>query len=71
MLGSLRYIMSSSNPDMLVGSRSSWSLSDDDKELEDLGYVPSFKREFSNLATVSGSRTHWLHALIVLVIFSR
>ena len=25
---------------------------DDDKELEALGYVPSFKREFSNLATV-------------------
>jgi hypothetical protein len=25
---------------------------DDDKELESLGYVPSFKREFSNLATV-------------------
>ena len=24
----------------------------DDKELEALGYVPSFKREFSNLATV-------------------
>ena len=26
---------------------------DDDKKLEELGYVPSFKREFSNLATVS------------------
>ena len=26
----------------------------DDKELEALGYVPSFKREFSNLATVCG-----------------
>ena len=25
---------------------------DDDKLLEDIGYVPSFKREFSNLATV-------------------
>ncbi len=25
---------------------------DDDKKLEALGYVPSFKREFSNLATV-------------------
>jgi hypothetical protein len=25
---------------------------DDDKRLESLGYVPSFKREFSNLATV-------------------
>lgn len=25
---------------------------DDDRELEALGYVPSFKREFSNLATV-------------------
>lgn len=31
---------------------SSSSSSDDDKELEALGYVPSFKREFSNLATV-------------------
>jgi len=27
-------------------------LSEDDRELEALGYVPSFKREFSNLATV-------------------
>jgi hypothetical protein len=26
---------------------------EDDKELEDLGYVPSFKREFTNLATIS------------------
>ncbi len=33
-----------------IGSSSSFS--DDDKELEALGYVPSFKREFSNLATV-------------------
>ena len=28
---------------------------EDDKMLESLGYVPSFKREFSNLATVSDS----------------
>jgi hypothetical protein len=36
-----------------VGTRSSISdLDDDDRELEALGYVPSFKREFSNLATV-------------------
>lgn len=28
------------------------STDDDDKELEALGYVPSFKREFTNLATV-------------------
>ena len=34
---------------------SSTSTNDDDKELEALGYVPSFKREFSNLATVSPS----------------
>lgn len=27
---------------------------DDDQKLESLGYVPSFKREFSNLATVLG-----------------
>lgn len=26
---------------------------DDDRVLEEIGYVPSFKREFSNLATVS------------------
>ena len=31
---------------------STTSSSNDDKELEALGYVPSFKREFSNLATV-------------------
>jgi hypothetical protein len=40
---------------------------EDDKELEMLGYVPSFKREFSNLATVSSylflkSSTSSLHA---------
>ncbi|KAI5119557.1 hypothetical protein M0805_005621 [Coniferiporia weirii] len=29
------------------------TLDDDDRELEALGYVPSFKREFSNLATIS------------------
>ncbi|KAJ3986958.1 APC amino acid permease [Lentinula detonsa] len=29
------------------------AFSDDDKELVALGYVPSFKREFSNLATIS------------------
>jgi hypothetical protein len=28
------------------------TLNEDDRELEALGYVPSFKREFSNLATV-------------------
>jgi hypothetical protein len=28
------------------------SVDDDDKELLALGYQPSFKREFSNLATV-------------------
>lgn len=26
---------------------------DDDRKLEELGYIPSFKREFSNLATIS------------------
>jgi len=25
---------------------------DDDRKLEELGYIPSFRREFSNLATV-------------------
>jgi hypothetical protein len=28
---------------------------EDDKKLEAMGYVPSFKREFSNLATVCAS----------------
>ena len=31
----------------------SGSTDDDDRLLEEFGYVPSFKREFSNLATVS------------------
>lgn len=31
------------------------SIDDDDKELLALGYQPSFKREFSNLATVSST----------------
>ena len=33
-------------------SLSSTMIDDDDRELVALGYVPSFKREFSNLATV-------------------
>jgi hypothetical protein len=28
------------------------TLDEDDRELQALGYVPSFKREFTNLATV-------------------
>jgi hypothetical protein len=28
------------------------TLNEDDRELESFGYAPSFKREFSNLATV-------------------
>jgi hypothetical protein len=31
------------------------TLNEDDRELESFGYVASFKREFSNLATVSTS----------------
>lgn len=31
------------------------TLNEDDRELEALGYVPSFKREFTNLATVSSN----------------
>jgi hypothetical protein len=29
------------------------SMDADDRRLQELGYVPSFKREFTNLATVS------------------
>ncbi|THH06582.1 hypothetical protein EW145_g3989 [Phellinidium pouzarii] len=36
-----------------TGSERSVTLNEDDRELEALGYVPSFKREFSNLATIS------------------
>ncbi|KAF4568205.1 hypothetical protein EYR40_010395 [Pleurotus pulmonarius] len=32
------------------------TLNDDDRELEAMGYVPSFRREFSNLATIHGIR---------------
>lgn len=35
-----------------VDDQSVSSTLDDDKLLEDIGYMPSFKREFSNLATV-------------------
>lgn len=38
-------------------SDSQSSVDDDDRELIDLGYVPSFKREFTNLATVRTSTT--------------
>ena len=40
-----------------VDNRSVSSTLDDDKLLEDIGYMPSFKREFSNLATVSPDRS--------------
>jgi hypothetical protein len=36
----------------LVDNQSVSSLTDDDRVLQEIGYVPSFKREFSNLATV-------------------
>ena len=36
-----------------VDSESVTSISDDDRVLQEIGYVPSFKREFSNIATVS------------------
>lgn len=38
----------------------------DDKELVALGYKPSFKREFTNLATVS-SKMHFLRSLKTLI----
>ena len=43
-----------SAPDVRAETRSvlTDTLVDDDKLLEEIGYVPSFKREFSNLATV-------------------
>jgi hypothetical protein len=39
---------------------------DDDKELVALGYKPSFKREFSNLATVGISEFSWLVTILIL-----
>ncbi|PSR79926.1 hypothetical protein PHLCEN_2v6827 [Hermanssonia centrifuga] len=36
-----------------IDDQSISSTLDDDKVLQDIGYVPSFKREFSNLATIS------------------
>ena len=35
----------------------------DDKELVALGYKPSFKREFTNLATVISSKMHFMRPL--------
>jgi len=45
--------MSSKNERESVRSVDSSTLNEDDRELEALGYVPSFKREFTNLATIS------------------
>ena len=43
------------------------SLEDDDnKKLESLGYVPSFKREFSNLATVCDSCYLYFSSLLLV-----
>ncbi|KAI0339091.1 amino acid permease [Trametopsis cervina] len=39
--------------DVVVDNASTSSTLDDDRVLEEIGYVPSFKREFSNLATIS------------------
>ena len=39
--------------DAFVDNASVSSTLDDDRVLQEIGYVPSFKREFSNLATVS------------------
>ena len=38
--------------DALVDGSSVDSTLEDDRILQEIGYVPSFKREFSNLATV-------------------
>jgi hypothetical protein len=40
------------------------SADDDDKELVALGYQPSFKREFTNLATVSSVSFFFFFILI-------
>ena len=42
------------------------SVNDDDRELLAFGYKPSFKREFTNLATVSLSKCKslWRHPLM-------
>ena len=38
---------------------------DDDRKLEELGYIPTFKREFSNLATVRRrSLQNFLYSLL-------
>jgi hypothetical protein len=37
----------------VVETTSTVQLDEDDQKLQELGYVPSFKREFTNLATVS------------------
>ena len=50
---SLHELEQGKNPGVGVGTRSVNSgTEEDDRELEALGYKPSFKREFSNLATV-------------------
>ena len=41
------------------------TLNEDDRELEALGYVPSFKREFTNLATVN---INWIRINLVLIL---
>jgi hypothetical protein len=43
---------------------------EDDKKLEAMGYVPSFKREFSNLATVCTAHGLFLTAFLMRVVHS-
>lgn len=46
--------------DALIDNESVNSTLDDDRVLQEIGYVPSFKREFSNLATVRSFSLHLL-----------
>ena len=41
-----------SQEDVVADNASLVSTDHDDRVLEEIGYIPSFKREFSNLATV-------------------
>ena len=55
LITTLLGVMSKANENLAQIRSASPSFDDDDRELVALGYVPSFKREFTNLATVSAS----------------
>ena len=62
----MSYTLSKKEPTAETRSVASGSdnSADDDNKLLEIGYVPSFKREFSNLATVCFDCVHYFFSFV-------